>query len=103
MSRRALVILLSVGAVMLAAFVQPLGQPQEETQPLLVLVGVPALAAAILASIDLRRRGYRWGWAMLAAFLIQPLGLILYVIFSGRRGYQQPAQPRDLAPQPLYG
>ena len=49
------------------------------------------LAAAILASIDLRRRGYRWGWAMLAAFLIQPVGIILYVIFSGRRGYQQPA------------
>ena len=91
MSRRTLVILLAVSAVALAFFTQPLGQPQGQNQPMLAIIGIPMLAAAILASIDLRRRGYRWGWAMLAAFLIQPVGLILYVIFSGRRAYQQPA------------
>lgn len=86
MSRRTLVILLAVSAFALAFFRQPLGQPQED-QPMLAIIGIPLLAAAILASIDLRRRGYRCGWA----FLIQPIGLILYVIFSGRRGYRQPA------------
>lgn len=90
MSRRTLLILLAVSAFPLAFFTQPLGQPQED-QPMLAIIGIPLLAAAILASIDLRRRGYRWGCALLAACLIQPIGLILYVIFSGRRGYQQPA------------
>ena len=90
MSRRTLVILLAVSAFALAFFTQPLGQPQED-QPMLAIIGIPLLAVAIFASIHLRWRGYRWGWAMLAAFLIQPIGLILYVMFSGRRGYRRPA------------
>lgn len=90
MSRRTLVILLAVSALALAFFTQELGQPQED-QPMLAIIVIPLLAAAVLASSDLRRRGHRWGWAMLAASLIQPIGLILYVIFSGRRGYRQPA------------
>lgn len=48
---------------------------------------VLAIAAAVLASLDLRRRGYGWGWAMLAAYILPLVGTILYVVFSGQRGY----------------
>ncbi len=34
-----------------------------------------------------RKRGYGWGWAMLAAYLMPLVGTILYIVFSGQRGY----------------
>ena len=48
---------------------------------------VLSISASILASLDLRRRGYDWGWAMLAGYLLPLVGTILYVVFSGQRGY----------------
>ena len=47
-----------------------------------------SIAASILASLDLRRRGYAWGWAMLAAYLLPLAGTILYIVFSSLRGYE---------------
>ena len=47
-----------------------------------------SIAASILASLDLRRRGYAWGWAMLAAYLLPLAGTILYIVFSSIRGYE---------------
>ena len=58
---------------------------------------VTAIAAAIFASIDLRRRGYGWGWAMLVAYLAPLVGTILYIVFSGQRGYEPAAHPEARA------
>lgn len=84
MSRRTQILLLSLAAFMVAG----IGLSADQQEPWRTASGVLALLAAIFASLDLRRRGYRWGWGMLAAFLVQPVGLILYIIFSGRRRYQ---------------
>ena len=51
-----------------------------------------SIAASILASLDLRRRGYGWGWAMIAAYFLPLVGTILYIVFSGQRGYQDASQ-----------
>lgn len=48
-----------------------------------------SIAASIFASLDLRRRGYAWGWAMLAAYLLPLVGTILYIVFSSMRGYEK--------------
>lgn len=50
---------------------------------------VLSISASVLASLDLRRRGYAWGWAMLAAYLLPLVGTILYIVFSGQRGYSE--------------
>lgn len=48
---------------------------------------VLSILASVLASLDLRRRGFEWGWAMMAAYLLPLIGTILYIVFSGQRGY----------------
>lgn len=52
---------------------------------------VLSILAAVLASLDLRRRGYEWGWAMLAAYVLPLVGTILYIVFSGLRSYRETA------------
>ena len=56
-----------------------------------------SITAAIFASLDLRRRGYAWGWAMLAAYLLPLVGTILYIVFSSIRGYEMPGNPQQSA------
>ena len=52
-----------------------------------------SILASILASLDLRRRGYGWGWAMLAASLLPLVGTILYIVFSGQRSCSDATSP----------
>ena len=66
--------------------------PEDYRREAYAVNAVTAIAAAISASIDLKRRGYGWGWAMLAAYLAPLVGTILYIVFSGQRGYEQPAR-----------
>ena len=61
--------------------------PEEQRGIFYALNVVLAVTAAVLASLDLRRRGYGWGWAMLAAYILPLVGTILYVVFSEQRGY----------------
>lgn len=56
-----------------------------------------SIAASIFASLDLRRRGYAWGWAMLAAYLLPLVGTILYIVFSSIRGYKAAADAQQMA------
>lgn len=92
---RASIIVLSVVACVFGGL--SLLGPQEYRAEAYALNAITAIAAAVFASIDLRRRGYGWGWAMLAAYLAPLVGTILYIVFSGQRGYQQSAQPEALA------
>ena len=89
MSRQAQVVVLSVVAC--AWGVLSLQGPAEHRGSFYAANVVFALVASVLASLDLRRRGYGWGWAMLAAYLLPLVGTILYIVFSTQRGYEQPA------------
>lgn len=85
MPNRATVISVSVCAC--AFGVLSLYGPQEQRGTYYGVNVALAIAAAVLASLDLRRRGYVWGWAMLAAYVLPLVGTILYIVFSSVRGY----------------
>lgn len=86
---RAQIVVLSVVACAFGAL--SLYGPQDLRGEAYAVNVVTAVTASVFASIDLRRRGYGWGWAMLAAYLAPLVGTILYVVFSSQRGYEQPA------------
>ena len=83
---RVQIIVLSVVACAFGAL--SLYGPGEYRTEAYALNVVTAVTASVLASIDLRKRGYGWGWAMLAAYLAPLVGTILYVVFSSQRGYE---------------
>lgn len=85
MPNRAAIIALSVIACVFGGL-SILG-PDDQRGAYYAVNVVLSVLAAILASLDLRRRGYGWGWAMLAAYLLPLVGTILYIVFSGQRGY----------------
>jgi hypothetical protein len=90
MPTRAVVISFSVIACTFG--VLSLYGPEDQRSGYYAINVVLAITSAILASIDLRKRGYGWGWAMLAAYVLPLVGTILYIVFSSQRGYA-----RDLA------
>lgn len=95
MSRRALIIVLSLVACAFGALALK-GPPDHRAQFYVVNV-LLSVVASVLASLDLRRRGYPWGWAMLAAYLAPLVGTILYIVFSGQR-QPEPAQRSESLP-----
>jgi hypothetical protein len=93
MTRRALIIALSVVACVFGALA--LRGPADHRGSFYAANVAFSVVASVLASIDLRRRGYGWGWAMLAAYLAPLVGTILYVVFSSQRSYaEEPATTR---------
>lgn len=66
--------------------------PEDQQRAFYAVNVVLSILASVLASLDLRRRGYDWGWAMLAAYLLPLVGTILYIVFSGLRGYREVAE-----------
>jgi uncharacterized membrane protein HdeD (DUF308 family) len=90
MSRRGRIITLSVVACVFGALF--LFGPADHRAVFYGLNIACSVIASVLASLDLRRRGYGWGWAMLAAYLAPLVGTILYVVFSGQRDYAGQAQ-----------
>lgn len=91
MRSRAAIIIISVIAC--AFGVLSLSGPEDQRGAYYAVNVVLSILAAILASLDLRRRGYDWGWAMLAAYLMPLVGTILYIVFSGQRGYRDALAP----------
>ena len=91
MTRRGAIIALSVVACVFGAL--SLLGPEDQRGSYYAVNIVLSIAAAVLASLDLRRRGYGWGWVMLAAYLAPLVGTILYIVFSGQRGYEEAASP----------
>lgn len=88
-------VIISVSVIACVFGVLSLYGPEEQRSIYYSVNVVLSIAAAILASLDLRRRGYGWGWAMLAAYILPLVGTILYIVFSSQRGYQ----PRGAAHQ----
>ena len=80
---RAQIIVLSVVSCVFGAL--SLLGPQDHRADLYLGNVVTAVTASIFASIDLRRRGYSWGWLMLLAYLAPLIGTVLYIVFSDRR------------------
>ena len=97
MPNRAVIIAISVVAC--AFGVLSLYGPADDRGVYYAVNIASSIMAAVLASLDLRRRGYEWGWAMLAAYLLPLIGTILYIVFSSMRGYEG---QRD-AQQPVSG
>jgi hypothetical protein len=90
MSRRGQIIALSVVAC--AFGVLSLKGPHDHRGTFYAINVVLSIIASVLASIDLRRRGFGWGWLMLVAYLLPLVGTVLYVVFSRQRGYISAAQ-----------
>ena len=86
MPNRAAIIVVSVVACVFGGL--SIAGPEDQRGIYYALNVVLAITAAVLASLDLRRRGYGWGWAMLAAYILPLVGTILYIVFSGQRGHQ---------------
>ena len=98
MSRRVLIITLSVVACLWGLL--SLEGPAEHRDVAYTFNVLFSVVASVLASLDLRRRGYGWGWAMLAAYLAPLVGTILYIVFSSQRGYEdETAAPAPTGPQ----
>lgn len=91
MRRRAVIIAISVVACGFG--VLTLAGPEDQRGSFYAMNVVLSILASILASLDLRRRGYAWGWAMLAAYLLPLVGTILYIVFSGLRSERDAALP----------
>ena len=86
MPNRAAIVAVSVVAC--AFGVLSLYGPEEQRGGYYAVNVVLSITSAILASLDLRRRGYGWGWAMLAAYVLPLVGTVLYIVLSSQRGYQ---------------
>jgi hypothetical protein len=89
MSRRSQIIALSVVACIFGGL--SLLGPRDLRGSFYAVNVVCSIAASIFASLDLRRRGYGWGWAMLAAYLAPLVGTILYIVFSSQQSYEDHA------------
>src|SRR3954447_24393479 len=85
MRSRAAIIAISVAACVFGGL--SLRGPADHRGTYYAVNVVLSIVASVLANLDLRRRGYGWGWAMLAAYLLPLVGTILYVVFSGQRSY----------------
>ena len=91
MSRRTQIIALSVVACIFGLL--SLFGPKDDRDAFYAFNVAFSVIASIVASLDLRKRGYGWGWAMLAAYLAPLVGTILYIVFSGQRGYDNTKAP----------
>jgi hypothetical protein len=96
MPNRAAIITLSVAACFFG--VLAIAGPEDHRGTSYAINVVLSILASVLASLDLRRRGYDWGWAMLAAYLLPLVGTILYVVFSGQRGYAESTRSSVASP-----
>lgn len=90
MPNRAAIIAISVVACVFGGL--SISGPEDHRSTYYAVNVVLSILAAVLASLDLRRRGYDWGWAMLAAYVLPLVGTILYIVFSGQRGYSDNGQ-----------
>lgn len=72
-----------------------LNGPEEHRTQYYAVNVVLSIIASIMASIDLRKRDYAWGWAMLGAYLLPLVGTILYIVFCSMRGYQDHAEAQQ--------
>ena len=95
MTRQAGIIALSVVACVFGGL--SLGGPEDQRSLFYACNVALSVAASILASMDLRKRGYAWGWAMLGAYLLPLIGTILYIVFSTMRGYEASAEAQQSA------
>jgi len=86
MRSRAAIIAISVVACVFGGLA--ISGPEDHRGTYYAVNVVLSIAASVLASLDLRRRGYGWGWAMLAAYLLP----ILYIVFSSQRSYADSAR-----------
>lgn len=86
MPRRAVTIALSVAACIFGGLT--LYGPHDHRYSFYVVNIALSIIASVLASLDLWRRGYGWGWLMLVAYMLPLVGTILYVVFSGKRDYK---------------
>lgn len=90
MPKRATIIAISVAACVFGGL--SIAGPEDQRGAYYAVNIVLSILAAVLASLDLRRRGYGWGWAMLAAYLLPLVGTILYIVFSGQRTCSPPVE-----------
>jgi len=90
MRSRAAIIAISVVACVFGGLA--ISGPEDHRGTYYAVNVVLSIAASVLASLDLRRRGYGWGWAMLAAYLLPLVGTILYIVFSSQRSYADSAR-----------
>ena len=95
MSRRTQIIVLSVVAC--AFGVLSLRGPHDHRGAFYAINVVLSITASVLASLDLRRRGFRWAWMMLVAYLLPLVGTILYIVFSSQRGYRDAGHQHQVA------